>query len=265
MNHDPLAEVTRKERKWLLGISLIAVLVGRGIHPQEITAFGLKAKDIPEDLFPTILLLLTGYFLLAFFLYGVHDFIARTDKQIEEEYERRNGESEGRSQFPWHGNSSKRYVIRRIISLLRDAFDLILPIVVGVYAISAVIVGESDMYKYGITIAKYVGVILGVLVLGSGVIYGAQKLVSWFRLRQLKRNEIYSSLSKILVNSEHSGLRSILMSSYLAFKRDDYDAAIAYLNTIHTSSMVEKMSSSNIDTFGSAVKKLYAIKEKTAV
>jgi hypothetical protein len=46
---DPLSEVTRKERKTFLGVSVLAIaLVQANLIPKEITALGVKIEDVDE-------------------------------------------------------------------------------------------------------------------------------------------------------------------------------------------------------------------------
>lgn len=74
---DPLSEVTRKERKALLGFSLITLAITWGnLVPKEIKAFDIKL-DAPEQagLFLSLSLALV-YFLTAFVVYAYSDSIA---------------------------------------------------------------------------------------------------------------------------------------------------------------------------------------------
>ncbi len=68
---DPLSEVTRKERRFLLGISALAITIIKvGIIPTKITALGVVFKETDQQSFLWILGLLILYFLIAFIIYA---------------------------------------------------------------------------------------------------------------------------------------------------------------------------------------------------
>jgi hypothetical protein len=73
---DPLRDITRKERRALLGVSVAAILVAEtGIIPRKIEAVGI---EFLSDNRPTILLLLAFvvlYFFIAFVIYAASDLI----------------------------------------------------------------------------------------------------------------------------------------------------------------------------------------------
>jgi hypothetical protein len=72
----PLEETTRKERRFLLGVSLIAFTsVKAGLMPTEISALGIKCSQMNADWFLFILGLVVLYFWIAFLVYGICDGI----------------------------------------------------------------------------------------------------------------------------------------------------------------------------------------------
>lgn len=74
---DPLHDVTRKERRFLLGLSLIAViLVEAGAFPTKVTALGLELSGSDHIIFLKWFRLLLIYSTGAFFLYGIVDIIS---------------------------------------------------------------------------------------------------------------------------------------------------------------------------------------------
>jgi hypothetical protein len=74
---DPLGDVTRKERRLLLGVSVLGVaLVKTGLVPSKITALGIEFGKTDQRALMTIFGLVTLYFLVAFVIYGASDFIA---------------------------------------------------------------------------------------------------------------------------------------------------------------------------------------------
>ncbi len=68
---DPLKEITRKERRALLGVSVVAFLVARtGVLPRKIESIGV---EFLSDNRPTVLLTLAAvvaYFLVVFAVYA---------------------------------------------------------------------------------------------------------------------------------------------------------------------------------------------------
>jgi hypothetical protein len=70
----PLAEATMKERRFLLGTSLISFAsVKAGLMPTKITALGIESSRFNEDWFLFILGLVVLYFWIAVLLYGMSD------------------------------------------------------------------------------------------------------------------------------------------------------------------------------------------------
>ena len=64
---DPLSTVTRKERRALLLVSMIAItLVKARVIPSKITALGIEFQKLDQQSLLSILALITGYFLIAF-------------------------------------------------------------------------------------------------------------------------------------------------------------------------------------------------------
>lgn len=97
---DPLSEVTRKERLYLLAISTIGITIEyTGLIPSEITTFGIRFGEADQNYLLIILALVITYFLVAFTLYAASDFLAwrltfqtmireSSQKQIREQAER---------------------------------------------------------------------------------------------------------------------------------------------------------------------------------
>lgn len=79
MVRDPLSELTRKERRNLLAVSAIAwAIVKTGLVPTEISNLGITftTKDRSALLF--VLAVFVTYFLLAFVVYAIADWLAQT-------------------------------------------------------------------------------------------------------------------------------------------------------------------------------------------
>jgi hypothetical protein len=75
---DPLSAVTRKERLYLLAISLIGIaMVRTGLVPSKIATFGIELDKPNRSALLFLLALVTIYFLGAFILYAASDWNAR--------------------------------------------------------------------------------------------------------------------------------------------------------------------------------------------
>ena len=74
---DPLSDVTRRERRALLGASLLGIAIAQtGLLPTEISALGVKLAGSEQKTFLILFSAVCGYFLVAFITYAVSDFIA---------------------------------------------------------------------------------------------------------------------------------------------------------------------------------------------
>ena len=92
---DPLSDVTRRERVYLLATSTIGIAIVRtGLVPSEISALGIQFNAANRNALVVLLGIVVAYFLVAFIIYGVADFLAwfedyrlvgREGKLLEEE------------------------------------------------------------------------------------------------------------------------------------------------------------------------------------
>jgi hypothetical protein len=72
---DPLAEVTRKTRLYLLAVSLIGLaMVRTGLVPTKTATFGIELEQPNRSSLLFLLALVNLYFLAAFVIYAVSDF-----------------------------------------------------------------------------------------------------------------------------------------------------------------------------------------------
>ena len=77
VSYDPLSEVTRKERRALLGVSLLGLaLVKVPLVPTKLSALGVEFADLNQKTFVVLYSLVVVYFLLAFLIYGLTDLVA---------------------------------------------------------------------------------------------------------------------------------------------------------------------------------------------
>jgi hypothetical protein len=151
---DPLSEVTRNERRFLLGVSIIAIaLVRTGLVPSKISALGIEFSQTDQKSLLFVLALVTSYFVAAFLLYAGSDFVAwrlafraavnewvEQTKKRDEDRARRIALGQEDSRHPVEAYS-ERFARSRIISriarptsFLRATFDFLLPLIVGIYA-----------------------------------------------------------------------------------------------------------------------------------
>lgn len=145
---DPLSEVTRRERKYLLGISVIGLFVSySGAIPTKIAALGIELTTSNQESFLVILALIIIYFLIAFCIYGVADFLIwrkAYQKLLE------NGATE---LLTWDESDQRRYdeiheqipradwvyVWSKPTAYIRAAFEFLVPITFAIYAAIVVI------------------------------------------------------------------------------------------------------------------------------
>ena len=77
MLRDPLGEVARKERRSLLGISAIAILVGRtGLVPVKIENFGISFSAPERQALLWVFFAVVLYYTAAFIVYAMSDFLS---------------------------------------------------------------------------------------------------------------------------------------------------------------------------------------------
>jgi hypothetical protein len=70
---DPLSEVTRKERRLLLGVSVLGLaMVKIGLVPQKISALGVEFSSVNQKTLLYLIALIVVYFFVCFFyLFGI--------------------------------------------------------------------------------------------------------------------------------------------------------------------------------------------------
>jgi hypothetical protein len=86
---DPLSEVTRKERRALLGVSVLGMaLVHTGLVPSEITALGIKLTAPAQSSLLQLMAAICGYFLIAFSVYATSDYASWQRALHDSIYER---------------------------------------------------------------------------------------------------------------------------------------------------------------------------------
>ena len=81
--YDPLSETTRKERTALLGLSILGVaLVKVPLVPEKFAVFGVDFAKVNQSTFVSLYALVIGYYLVAFAIYAVTDYIAWRRQEV---------------------------------------------------------------------------------------------------------------------------------------------------------------------------------------
>jgi hypothetical protein len=137
LTRDPLSETTRKERKGLLGVSVLAVIIGRlGIIPEKISALGVNFSIADKGDFLHILAAIVFYFLVAFILYAWSDILKfrLLLHNIRTEGEPRPGTIGFREDKVREGAMSFVTPVTRSYRL-RIIFEMLVPVLIGFYGI----------------------------------------------------------------------------------------------------------------------------------
>ena len=145
---DPLSEVTRKERRFLLGASVIGLFVSSsGIVPTKIAALGIELSATDQKSFLVLLSLVIVYFLVAFLIYGFADFLTwrkEYQKLMEQgakeflswDEEDQHAYDEIHEHIP---RADWIYKWAKPTAFVRAAFEFFVPIALAIYAIAAVL------------------------------------------------------------------------------------------------------------------------------
>lgn len=153
---DPLAEVTRRERRMLLAVSVLAIFIAHsGIVPSEIAALGIKLAPSNQRAFLITMTMVVGYFFVAFVIYGSTDYLAwriayedelqAINKEVLRKLERQEKPDNSISTIvshDWRAKWPDR--LAHPASIARAVFEFALPLLVGVYAIYALYVSTAE-------------------------------------------------------------------------------------------------------------------------
>jgi amino acid transporter len=145
---DPLSAIARAERRNLLLASTVAILIAHvNLVPTRFTALGLEFAPPAQAAFVVITAFVVGYFIVAFGFYAVadlfvwrkryYDYLAAVERAskdwtLEDQIEH----DEIHANLPtldWYYEWSPR------VANVRMLFEFALPLLVGAYAISALI------------------------------------------------------------------------------------------------------------------------------
>jgi hypothetical protein len=145
---DPLSKVARAERRTLLGVSAVGIVIAKsGLVPSKITALGIEFDQADQSIILRMLAWVVIYFLVAFLIYALSDLlawrVAFSDARIalrkahyslpeEQRHERemidRRLFEEMTAQMTWQRFSNP-------VSLLRAVFEFAVPVIIGLCAV----------------------------------------------------------------------------------------------------------------------------------
>lgn len=158
---DPVSEATRNERRSLLGISTVAIaIVKTGLVPSKISALGIEFSEADKSTLLWILTAVVLYFLLAFLIYGLSDFLAwrlayrsafqkefQKKAKLFEMFEQRKDSSEFMEELTKKVQqmlernkilpAAFSISLAKPTSVIRAVFEFAFPITLGLYAIWA--------------------------------------------------------------------------------------------------------------------------------
>ena len=83
IQYDPLSDVTRKERTSLLGLSMLGIaLVMVPLVPEKFAALGVEFAKVNQTTFVKLYALVVVYYMVAFTLYALTDFVAWRRREV---------------------------------------------------------------------------------------------------------------------------------------------------------------------------------------
>lgn len=134
---DPLGEVARKERRSLLGISAVAILVGwADLVPQKFENLGITFTVPQQRAFLWVSFGVVVYYTLAFRVYAIPDVMRFRYALYQKVAELRNPAPGGANEPPLRADQVwgwVRYVSR--VSMVRLVFDFIVPLLIAGFAL----------------------------------------------------------------------------------------------------------------------------------
>ena len=144
--HDPLSEVTRKERRMLLIVSLAGIAITKaGLIPSQIKALGINFASSDQKSLYFLVSAIVIYFIIAFFIYSASDFLVLyrsfyedRRQQMIKSYENENRGFSTPEMIEMEVDKQMRKTRTRIETfstptiLFRAFFEFILPIGVGI-------------------------------------------------------------------------------------------------------------------------------------
>ena len=136
---NPLNEVTRKDRRALLGISVIGIIIVKGnIMPAKLTALGIEFGKTDQNFLLLVIVLITLYFLFAFASYASSDFL-EFKINVEKLLRKLELLKEEKKRVVERLDIDKpiRYLyLSLVVFLFRGMFEFFFPIILAVYSMT---------------------------------------------------------------------------------------------------------------------------------
>lgn len=145
---DPLSQISRAERRNLLLAATLAILIAHvNLVPTRMSALGLEFAPPAQASFLVVTALVVGYFMFAFATYALadlfvwrkryYDYLAAVEREskdwtLQDQIEH----DEVHANLPtidWYYQWSPR------VANVRMLFEFVLPLLVGAYAVSALV------------------------------------------------------------------------------------------------------------------------------
>ncbi len=150
---DPLSEVTRKERRLLLAVSVLAFFMAKtGAIPSKISTLGIEFESSDQRFFLYVLVASVAYLTIVFIAYAMSDFIAwrkailmhdiKDHEDFFDELRKQPGNSYETEldRFKEDAYRRNRSIFRMTVpvSIVRAIIEFLLPIFVGLIVSLAV-------------------------------------------------------------------------------------------------------------------------------
>lgn len=142
---NPLSEVTRNERRSLLAISTLGlILVQTGLVPTKIEALGVEFTTADQRAILSIVALGTLYFLVAFAIYAASDYVVwrLAYRESVEDLILKQNSNDSKPLVDYQTLSHRLGLVDRVaprfahsISIGRTLFEFVLPILFGIFVI----------------------------------------------------------------------------------------------------------------------------------
>jgi hypothetical protein len=151
---DPLSDVTRKERRALLGAGAIGlVMVKAGLVLSKISALGIDLSPTDQKTLLRATAFVVGYFAISFLIYAASDFLAwrhairsAVREVVQKRYEQRSTRIQEREKHEIEQQVAEALQHRlgrwfdywrfgvRPVSFARAVFEFVLPVLLGAYS-----------------------------------------------------------------------------------------------------------------------------------